>query len=307
METNDDIRLKQRAAGLSVISNTILIVLKFVTGIVTGSFSVISEAIHSMSDLLASFIAFFAVKKASEPADKEHAFGHGKYEDFSGLIEGLLIILASIYILWESSMKIIDGKYEAVEVDVAIYVMLFSVFANIFVSAYLFRCAKKTGSVALYADAEHLRTDVYTAVGVMTGLALIKITGLHIIDPLIAIFVAVLIWEAGFKICRKTVADLLDTSLSAEEEKEITDTITSVQNAGMFRLCELKTRRSGVRKQIELKICVNGDMTVKESHEFCNEVENALAEKIGNTDTIIHIEPICENEENTLKIVINQQ
>lgn len=307
METNDDIRLKQRAAGLSVISNTILIVVKFVTGIVTGSFSVISEAIHSMSDLLASFIAFFAVKKASEPADKEHAFGHGKYEDFSGLIEGLLIILASIYILWESSMKIIDGKYEAVEVDVAIYVMLFSVFANIFVSAYLFRCAKKTGSVALYADAEHLRTDVYTAVGVMTGLALIKITGLHIIDPLIAIFVAVLIWEAGFKICRKTVADLLDTSLSAEEEKEITDTITSVQNAGMFRLCELKTRRSGVRKQIELKICVNGDMTVKESHEFCNEVENALAEKIGNTDTIIHIEPICENEENTLKIVINQQ
>lgn len=307
METNDDIRLKQRAAGLSVISNTILIVLKFVTGIVTGSFSVISEAIHSMSDLLASFIAFFAVKKASEPADKEHAFGHGKYEDFSGLIEGLLIILASIYILWESSMKIIGGKYDAVEVDISIYVMLFSVFANIFVSAYLFRCAKKTGSVALYADAEHLRTDVYTVVGVMTGLALIKITGLHIIDPLIAIFVAVLIWEAGFKICRKTVADLLDTSLSSEEEKEITDTITSVQNAGMFKLCELKTRRSGVRKQIELKICVNGDMTVKESHEFCNEVESALSEKIGNTDTIIHIEPICENEENTLKTAINYQ
>ncbi len=305
METNDDTRLKQRAAGLSVISNTILIVLKLVTGIVTGSFSVISEAIHSMSDLLASFIAFFAVKKASEPADKEHAFGHGKYEDFSGLIEGFLIVLASVYILWESSMKIIGGKYDAVDVDIAIYVMLFSVFANIFVSAYLFKCAKKTGSVALYADAEHLRTDVYTAVGVMTGLALIKITGLHIIDPLIAILVAVLIWEAGFKICRKTVADLLDTSLSSEEEKEITDAITSVQNADMFKLCELKTRRSGVRKQIELKICVNGDMTVKESHEFCNEVESALSEKIGNTDTIIHIEPICENEENTLKTAIN--
>lgn len=296
MKINDDIKLKQRAAGLSVLSNTILIILKFVTGIVTGSFSVISEAIHSMSDLLASFIAFFAVKKASEPADKEHAFGHGKYEDFSGLIEGFLIILASVYILWESSMKIISGKYEAVEVDIAIYVMLFSVFANIFVSAYLFRCAKQTGSIALYADAEHLRTDVYTAVGVMAGLALIKITGLHIIDPLIAILVAVLIWEAGFKICRKTVADLLDTSLTVEEEKEIEETINSVKNAGMFKLCELKTRRSGVRKQIELKICVNGDMTVKESHEFCNEVETALSEKIGNTDTIIHIEPICENE-----------
>lgn len=296
MKINDDIKLKQRAAGLSVLSNTILIILKFVTGVVTGSFSVISEAIHSMSDLLASFIAFFAVKKASEPADKEHAFGHGKYEDFSGLIEGFLIILASVYILLESSIKIINGKYEAVDVDIAIYVMLFSVFANIFVSAYLFRCAKQTGSIALYADAEHLRTDVYTAVGVMAGLALIKITGLHIIDPLIAILVAVLIWEAGFKICRKTVADLLDTSLSVGEEKEIEETVNSVKNAGMFRLCELKTRRSGVRKQIELKICVNGDMTVKESHEFCNEVENALSEKIGNTDTIIHIEPICENE-----------
>lgn len=304
MKTNDDIVIKQRAAGVSVVSNTVLIVLKLITGVVTGSFSVISEAIHSTSDLLASFIAFVAVKKASKPADKDHAFGHGKYEDFSGLIEGLLIILASVYILWEASMKVISGKYESVDVDIAIYVMLFSVFANIFVSAYLFKCAKKTGSIALYADAEHLRTDVYTAVGVMAGLALIKITNIHIIDPLIAIFVAVLIWEAGFKICKKTVADLLDASLSADEEAEILNTINTVKNAKMFKLCELKTRRSGVRKQIELKICVNGDMTVKESHEFCNEVEKALSDKIGNTDTIIHIEPLCEvcEKDNVVKI-----
>lgn len=291
MDTKTDSYIKQRAATISLVSNFILIVLKFFTGFVTGSFSVISEAIHSMSDLLASFIAFFAVKKASEPADKEHAFGHGKYEDFSGLIEGFLIISASVYILWEASMKVISGNYESVDVDVAIYVMLFSVFVNIFVSSYLFKCAKKTGSIALYADAEHLRTDVYTAAGVMSGLTLIKITNIHILDPLIAIFVAVLIWEAGFKICKKTVADLLDTSLSSEEEEEILAAINSINNSETFKLCELKTRRSGVRKQIELKICVRGEMTVRESHNFCNQVENILSEKIGNTDTIVHIEP----------------
>lgn len=283
-------KLKTNAARLSILSNSGLILLKIVAGITTSSFSIISEAIHSMSDLLASIIAYFAVKKASEPADKDHAFGHGKYEDFSGLIEGVLIILAAFYIVYESSLKIIHGKFPEISVDAAIYVMMFSVVVNCCVSSHIFKTAKQTGSVALFADAEHLRTDIYTSIGVLTGLVLIKITDFHIIDPIIALFVSVLIFEAGWSICKKTIDNLLDKSLSIEAENKITEIIKSVSGYS-FLISNIKTRQSGAKTQIELTLSVDGDMTVKESHCLCNVIEEELNTKIGNIDTLIHIEP----------------
>ena len=285
-------KINEKAAKLSIFSNSSLILLKLIAGVITNSFSIISEAIHSMSDLLASFIAFFAVKKSAMPADKDHAFGHGKYEDFSGLIEGALIILAGLYIVYEASKKLISQTQPQISVDLAIYIMLFSVIINAFVSYHLFKTAKKTGSIALFADAEHLRTDIYTSLGVVVGLFLIKITNIHILDPIIALIVAVLILQAGYSICKKTVSNLLDESLSEKEEQEIIYAINLLKNSCEFKIHKLKTRKSGARKNIEITICVNGDMSVKDSHKFCNEVENILSEKIGNTDTIIHIEPI---------------
>ena len=285
-------KINEKAAKLSIFSNSSLILLKLIAGVITNSFSIISEAIHSMSDLLASFIAFFAVKKSAMPADKDHAFGHGKYEDFSGLIEGALIILAGLYIVYEASKKLISQTQPQISVDLAIYIMLFSVVINAFVSYQLFKIAKKTGSIALFADAEHLRTDIYTSLGVVVGLFLIKITNIHILDPIIALIVAVLILQAGYSICKKTVSNLLDESLSEKEEQEIIYAINLLKNSCEFKIHKLKTRKSGARKNIEITICVNGDMSVKDSHKFCNEVENILSEKIGNTDTIIHIEPI---------------
>ncbi len=285
-------KINEKAAKLSIFSNSSLILLKLIAGVITNSFSIISEAIHSMSDLLASFIAFFAVKKSAMPADKDHAFGHGKYEDFSGLIEGALIILAGLYIVYEASKKLISQTQHQISVDLAIYIMLFSVIINAFVSYQLFKTAKKTGSIALFADAEHLRTDIYTSLGVVVGLFLIKITNIHILDPIIALIVAVLILQAGYSICKKTVSNLLDESLSEKEEQEIIYAINLLKNSCEFKIHKLKTRKSGARKNIEITICVNGDMSVKDSHKFCNEVENILSEKIGNTDTIIHIEPI---------------
>ena len=285
-------KINEKAAKLSIFSNSSLIILKLIAGIITNSFSIISEAIHSMSDLLASFIAFFAVKKSAMPADKDHAFGHGKYEDFSGLIEGALIILAGFYIVFEASKKLITQTQPQISIDLAIYIMIFSVVINAIVSSHLFKTAKKTGSIALFADAEHLRTDIYTSLGVVIGLFLIKITNIHILDPIIALIVAVLILQAGFAICKKTISNLLDESLSEKEEQEIIYAINLLKNNCEFEIHKLKTRKSGARKNIEITICVNGDMSVKDSHKFCNEVENILSEKIGNTDTIIHIEPI---------------
>ena len=146
---------------MSISSNAFIIILKFIAGSISGSISIISEAIHSLSDFLASVLTFFAVIKSSEPADKTHPFGHGKYEDMSGFIEGGLIIFAGFYIIWEALKKIIFHQTVEVDTTLGICVMLFAVVANIFVSSYLFKVAEKSDSVSLHADGEHLRTDVF--------------------------------------------------------------------------------------------------------------------------------------------------
>ena len=166
---------KKIAAGLSITSNTLIIITKIIAGMLSGSISIISEAIHSLSDFLASVLTFFAVTRSAEPADKEHPFGHGKYEDMSGFIEGGLIIFAGLFIIYEAASKLISGYTIEVESMLGIYVMAFAVIANFLVSRYLFFVAKKSDSVSLRADAEHLQTDIFSSLGVLLGLVLIKI------------------------------------------------------------------------------------------------------------------------------------
>src|SRR5574344_863933 len=207
-------REKKIAAGLSITSNAFIILFKLIAGIISGSISIISEAIHSMSDFLASVLTFFAVSRSAEPADKDHPFGHGKYEDMSGFIEGGLIIFAAFYIIYEAGKKLFFGYEMELDSTLGIWVMAFAVFANIIVSSYLFHVAKKTESVSLHADGEHLMTDVISALGVLIGLILIKITGYVILDPIIAILVALIILNAGFSISTNTLNNLLDGSLT---------------------------------------------------------------------------------------------
>ncbi len=283
--------LKKNTAKISVFSNLFLIIMKFIAGFVTGSFSIISEALHSATDLLAAYIAYFAVKKSAKSADNDHPFGHGKYEDFSGLIEGCLINIAAIYILYEAGRKIIMQEHNIMNIDIAAGVMIFSVIVNILVSENLFRVAKKTGSIALYADAEHLRVDVYTSFGVAFGMLLIKFTGIHILDSLIALIVAVMISHTGIQICKKAVGNLLDVGLPENNVKEIKNIVASFAEEGVCGIGRIKTRTSGPRKNIELVIYVKGSMTVKESHDICNKVEARLRTQFGEVDTMIHIEP----------------
>ena len=264
---------KKLAAGLSITSNAVIILLKFAAGVISGSISIISEAIHSMSDFLASVLTFFAVMKSSEPADKEHPFGHGKYEDMSGFIEGGLIIFAAFYIIYESCKKLFLNHTFEVDTTLGIAVMLFSVIANFFVSSILFKVAKKSNSISLFADGEHLRTDIYSSLGVMAGLILIKITGIHILDPIIAILVALFIFKAGFSIAKETLNNLLDGSLPCEELKLIEDIINSYDNKHVKGYKNLKARRSGPSKDIEITILFPNNMTIDECHNICDEIE----------------------------------
>ena len=191
-------RMKKSAAELSIISNVVLTILKIIAGIITGSLSILSEAIHSMSDFLASIITYFSVIKSSKPADNDHPYGHGKYEDMAGFIEGFLIISAAFFIIYKAFKKIIFGLPAETENHIGIIVMAVAVVANFIISSILIKVSKKSGSVSLYADGEHLRTDVYSSLGVLIGLVLIKITGHSVLDPLIAILVAVFILRTGF-------------------------------------------------------------------------------------------------------------
>lgn len=280
---------KKFAAGLSITSNALVIATKIIAGMVSGSISIISEAIHSLSDFLASVLTFFAVTRSAEPADKSHPFGHGKYEDMSGFIEGGLIIFAGFFIIYEALSKLIKGYTLESDSMLGIYVMAFAVIANFLVSRYLFYVAKKSDSVSLLADAEHLSTDIFSSLGVFVGLVLIKITGIVALDPLIALIVALIILKAGFSISKETLNNLLDGSLPAEDIAKIE--VILKRNSIIKGYKNIKGRKSGQYKDIELTLLFNPDMKISCAHNVCDQIENEIKSNLGQVNTIIHAEP----------------
>ena len=181
---------KVSIARLSIASNTLLILMKMAVGLISGSVSILSEAIHSSMDLVAAIIAFLSVRVSDNPPDSRHPYGHGKIENISGVIEALLIFIAAIWIIVEAAKKLAGEKIEIDSIALGSIVMLISAIVNTIVSRRLYKVARATNSVALEADALHLKTDVYTSLGVSAGLGLILITGINWLDPIIAILVA---------------------------------------------------------------------------------------------------------------------
>lgn len=280
---------KVKTARLSILSNITLIILKVVAGVLSGSVSIISEAIHSSMDLMAAIIAFFSVKISSNPPDKKHPYGHGKFENVSGVIEAILILVAAIWIIYEAVHKFI--KPEPVDtLGVGILVMGISGLVNFFVSRRLYKVAKETDSVALEADALHLKTDVYTSVGVAVGLGLLWLTGLQWLDPLVAILVALLITYESFVLLKKAYNPLLDTTLPENDLKIIRECIQRHLKDGMT-YHQLRARISGHYKYVDLHLEVPSDISVAESHQLCDDIEAEICRVFENTEVQIHIEP----------------
>lgn len=278
-----------RAAGLSVVSNTGLVAVKLVTGLVMGSVSVISEAIHSALDLVAALIALFSVREAARPPDETHAFGHGKIENVAALVEALLVFAAAGWIVLEAARKLLGAvRVEALGLGVA--VMAGSALVNYLVSEHLYRVARETDSVALKGDAVHLRTDVYTSVGVAAGLAAIHFTGLTVLDPLIAIVVALLIVRVAWRLTREAFRPLLDVRLSDDEEARVREIVGSFAKE-FVEFHKLRTRRAGPERHIDLHLVVHPDHAVSEVHELADRIETALREWWERTSVLIHIEP----------------
>jgi cation diffusion facilitator family transporter len=285
----DDSSIKTRVAILSVVSNTFLILLKAIAGILSGSVSIISEAIHSGMDLIAAVIAFFSVRISAKPADRDHPYGHGKVENVSGVVEGLLILVAAVIIIWEAIKKIINPTHIG-ETNIALVVMFISAAVNFFVSGKLYKVAKQVDSVALEADALHLKTDIYTSLGVGIGIVLIKFTGKAILDPIVAILVALLILKEAISLIWNAYCPLLDTKLSDSDEEKIKSIINCYKNE-IIDFHALRTRKSGSIKYIDFHMTVNKDLSVEQSHELSDRIESDLEDVLKNTNVSIHIEP----------------
>ena len=291
---------KSQVALISVISNALLVLGKLGIGLFIGSVAVISEAIHSGVDLLASVIALYSVRTSSKPADRGHPFGHGKVENISGTIEAALIFLAAGWIIYEAIQKFVQP--EPMERPMLGFgVMLLSTITNTIVSRMLFKVGRETDSVALLADAWHLRTDVYTSAGVMAGLAFISVGAwlfpsynLLWLDPLFAMVVALLIIKAAYDLTVQSARDLLDASLPADEEDWIRKFLES-QKGAINGYHDLRTRKAGHFRFVEFHIQVDPQMSVAVSHELTEELCIAIKGRMLHSTVTIHVEP-CTRE-----------
>jgi len=287
---------KVRAASYSVASNAFLVVAKLVIGILIGSVSVISEAIHSAVDLLAAVIAWFAVRVSGQPADKEHPYGHGKYENLSGAVEAALIFVAALWIIWEAFAKLRHGGGEVASPGWGAGVMAVSATVNLFVSRNLMKVGKKTDSLALIADAMHLRTDVWTSAGVLGGLAVIWIgkwiapdLNLGWVDPVAAIAVALLITHAAWELTRHATGGLLDEALPEADIAYIHE--TALASFPIRSLHDLRTRKSGPERFIDAHVAVPYELNVLEGHDMGKEFKAILRAHWPMSQINIHVDP----------------
>ena len=285
---------KSSIARLSILSNSLLIVMKIFVGILTGSISIISEAIHSGVDLAAALIAYISVRISDTPPDECHPFGHEKVENISGVIEAALIFLASGFIIVEAAKKLL--LHEPIgSLGIGFVVMFISAAVNFVVSKMLYKVAREEESVAIEADALHLKVDVYTSLGVGGGLLLIWLSGfvfskpLTILDPVIAIIIALFILKESWEMMRNAFRPLIDSSISDEEIAVIKKSVARY-NRFLIDVHEIRTRRSGKIKHIDFHLTVPDDMTVKEAHGICDEIENDIEKNIRNTNVLIHTE-----------------
>lgn len=284
---------KLKVARLSVVSGIFLTVAKLIVGLSMNSISIISEAIHSALDLVAALIAWTAVWLSGQPADERHHYGHGKFENIAAIIEALLIAGAGALIILQAVQRLKEDA-QIHSLGLGAMVMGLSAAVNFVVSSIIMRTARKTESPALAADAWHLRTDVYTSFGVLSGIIAIRLTGLTILDPLIAMGVTLLIFKAALDLLRESLGSILDARLPETEVRLIQKIIE--QHAGQFvEFHNLRTRRAGSERHVDLHLVVPRRHSISLVHELCVQIEEDLAKSFSSIQVLIHTEP-CRPE-----------
>jgi cation diffusion facilitator family transporter len=283
-------RARSHAAAVSVASNSGLIALKVLAGVLTGSVAILTEALHSSIDLVASLIAFFSVRRAEAPADAGHRYGHDKFENAAAAAEGMLIVVGSGVIAYTAIRSLALGPHLE-KLGFGIAVIGFAAVVNFGVSAWLFRRGRETASPALEGDAAHLRTDAYTSLGVLGGLALVELTGAHWLDPVVALVIAGAIVITGLRITLGSLRVLVDEALPDDEQAAITAAIEEFAGHGVVGYHQLRTRRAGSRRYIDLHVQFRRGTTLEEAHRTAHELQHAIQARLRGADVLIHLEP----------------
>lgn len=282
---------KQRTASLSVASNSTLILLKVIAGTLTGSVAILTEAVHSSVDLIASLVAFFSVRKAGEPADETHRYGHERMEDLAAAIEGVLILLGSAAIAVAAIRRLLQGG-RTHTVGLGIAVIAVSMVVNLIVSTILSRRGRATGSPALSGDAAHLRTDALSSGTVLLALVLVAATGQQWIDPVAALLVAAAIVLTGVRLIKGAGQVLVDQALPSDEVTAIREAIESFgASHGIVGYHELRSRSGGSQRYVDVHVQFNSGTSLEDAHRTAHQLQDIIAQALGGADVLIHLEP----------------
>lgn len=289
---------KKHVTYFSVGTNVLLTAVKLTVGLITGSTAILSEAVHSGSDLITSIVAMVSVSQADKPPDADHPYGHGKYENIGSLVEAVIIFISGA-LIFNKALKELFVGVELKSLDLGIWVMLFSAVANLIMSTILINKGKELDSPVIEADGWHSRTDVFTATGVMISLVIVKYTGSKIIDPLIAIAVAAVIVWISLKISLEAIKVLVDTKLPSEIEEKLKKIIVKHENK-FIEFHHFRTRKLGSQVQLDLHLVFPDDTPLKQAHDLTEEIEKEVSEVLPDTTVLIHIEP-CDAGKNVKK------
>jgi cation diffusion facilitator family transporter len=281
-----------QSAGLSLVVGILVLTLKYIAYILTGSVALYSDALESIVNVAAAAVAFVALWIARQPMDHNHPFGHTKAEYFSAAFESILIVIAAMMIIYEAGMHL-WAPVALQSVGWGVAVSLLASLINAVLAAYLLHIAKQTLSPAIKADAVHILSDVVTSTGVLIGVGLAWLTGWWLLDPLLALLVAFNILWMGANLLRDSVGGLMDEGISEDELQPIQQIIAD-QMRGALQVHSLKTRRAGVITFVEFHLVVPANMTVQHSHDICDRLEQALQRHSSGMQINIHVEPDSE-------------
>ena len=278
---------KKRVAGISVIAAIFLTGFKLLIGLLTGSLGILSEALHSGLDLVAAVITYFSVRISDKPADKNHHFGHGKIENFSALIETILLVITCVWIVYEAVNRLVSGNTH-IQVTIWSYIVVVSsIIIDVSRSRALYKVARKYNSQALEADALHFSTDIWSSSVVLVGLICTNF-GIYIADSIAALGVAVIVLIISYKLGKRAVNVLLDRS-PEELSIEISASIQSVPEVKLFH--DLKVRVAGAETFINVNIHIDPNLKINDAHAISHKVEALICRKIKRCNVQVHYEP----------------
>lgn len=283
----------------SVAVALLVLALKIWAWRLTGSVALYSDAMESLVNVVAALLAWFAIRMAERPADTNHPFGHHKAENFSAIAEGTLIVLAAILILQEAWGALFAPGLDQLG-PVGLAVNAAAMVLNLIWARVLIAAGAQRRSPAMTANGRHLMTDVWTSAGVLLGLVLVLLTGWAVLDPLLAILVAANILREGWNVIFHSAGDLMDSAAHSDDTEIIEEAVRN-SSQGALQIHDLRTRRAGKAVFIEFHLVVDRNMSVGEAHDICDAIEDAIAEKLPEARTIIHVEPDTKLEATGIK------